>query len=93
MLDAMPLPAVADIAFFVAVWSAPMIYMPALGVTPPPAQWGGKQLAMDATYHLVYAAAVALAWRAHLAQAMVAFPTDRCAVERREAESGRRKAR
>lgn len=56
-------PVAADLLFFLGVWSAPLAYLPALDVAPPPSRWGAKQLAMDAGYHLVYAATVAVAWR------------------------------
>ena len=63
LLGATGIPArLADVLFFVAVWGAPMAYLPALGVAPPPTQWGAKQIGTDAGFHLVYAGAVAAAW-------------------------------
>ncbi|MBA2337048.1 MAG: hypothetical protein H0V96_04695 [Acidimicrobiia bacterium] len=38
-----------------------MAYLPALGVAPPPTQWGAKQIVTGTAHHLVYA--VAGAWR------------------------------
>lgn len=55
-------PRVADSAFYLMVWTAPMAYMPALGVAPPPTEWGSEQIVSDAAFHLVYASAVAGAW-------------------------------
>lgn len=64
ILAGTPLPRpVADALFFGAVWSAPMAYLPALGVTPPPSEWGGGQIAKDGAHHLIYAVGVAGAWR------------------------------
>lgn len=53
----------ANLLFFTGVSAAPMAYLPALGVAPPPTQWGPKQIVTDTAHHLVYAAAVAGAWR------------------------------
>ncbi|MDQ3782385.1 MAG: hypothetical protein M3349_05535 [Actinomycetota bacterium] len=53
----------ANLLFFTGVSAAPMAYLPALGVAPPPTQWGPKQIVTDTAHHLVYAAAVAAAWR------------------------------
>lgn len=63
LLASTPLPArVSDGVFFVAVWGAPMVYLPMLDVAPPPSTWGKEQIASDAGFHLVYAATVAGAW-------------------------------
>ncbi len=56
-------PLAADAAFLGAVWGAEMIFLPALDVSPPPTEWGAEAIAKDFGHHLVYASAVALAWR------------------------------
>lgn len=55
--------AFADATFFGAVWGAPMIFLPALDLSSPPTEWAAKDVAIDLGHHLVYAGAVAIAWR------------------------------
>lgn len=57
-------PVVADSVFLGSVWGAQLIFLPALGMTAPPTEWGAKALAKDFGHHFVYAAGVAVAWRA-----------------------------
>lgn len=52
----------AAAAHFAAVWGSELVTLPALDVTPPVAQWGAKEVAIDAWHHLVYAAATGLAY-------------------------------
>ena len=45
-----------------AVWGSEQVILPALGVTPPLTEWGGKEVAIDALHHLVYAGATGVAY-------------------------------
>jgi hypothetical protein len=36
--------------------------LPGLQIAPPPTKWGGKELTLDATHHLVYATATSAAF-------------------------------
>lgn len=56
-------PAIADTLFGVAVWAAPMAYLPALDLAPPVSEWNSSTLAKDAFFHALYAGAVVVAWR------------------------------
>lgn len=40
---------------FGAIWGAGLVMLPNLDVAPPPNEWGGEELAIDATHHAVYA--------------------------------------
>lgn len=44
------------------VQSTEAVMLPSLKLTPPPTQWGGKQLAQDTLFHGIYAAATELAF-------------------------------
>lgn len=52
----------ATAAHFGAVWGAALVMLPALEIAPPAYKWGAKEIAIDALHHLVYAAAVGLAY-------------------------------
>jgi hypothetical protein len=52
----------ATAAHFGAVWGAALVMLPALDVSPPVTKWGAKEIAIDAMHHLIYAAAVGLAY-------------------------------
>lgn len=52
------------IGHFLAVWGTELLALPRLGVVPPVRSWGGKEIAIDAFHHLVYAGATDLAYRA-----------------------------
>lgn len=63
LLGSLPLPErVADLAFMATAWGAPMAFLPALDIAPPPNEWDPKQIAMDFGHHVVYAGTVALVW-------------------------------
>lgn len=49
-------------AHFAAVWGSELVMLPALEVTPPVAEWGAEELAIDAFHHVVYATATSLAY-------------------------------
>lgn len=49
--------------YFAGVWGSGLAMLPALGVAPPPQEWGSKAVAMDAAHHAVYAGATDLAFR------------------------------
>lgn len=53
----------ADAAHFGAVWGTEQIILPALDVAPPATEWGAKEILIDATHHVVYAAATGLTFR------------------------------
>ncbi len=58
-LDSMGLKGpMASAAHFALVWPAALVMLPSLDVTPPPNEWGGEELALDALHHAVYALAV-----------------------------------
>jgi hypothetical protein len=44
------------------VWGSEQVMLPALEVAPPLTEWGGKEIAVDALHHLVYAAATGAAY-------------------------------
>ncbi len=44
----------AGVAFFGMIWATALTMQPALGATPPPTEWGGEELAIDAWHHSVY---------------------------------------
>jgi hypothetical protein len=52
----------ATTTHFAAVWGSALAVQPALGVTPPPTEWGATEVAIDAGHHAVYAVATGLAW-------------------------------
>ncbi|SRR5579885_635579 len=53
---------IASAAHFGAVWSTALVMLPALGVSPPVTKWGAREIAIDGLHHLIYAAAVGLAY-------------------------------
>src|SRR5579875_1839662 len=53
---------IASAAHFRAVWSTALVMLPALGVSPPVTKWGAREIAIDGLHHLIYAAAVGLAY-------------------------------
>jgi hypothetical protein len=55
---------VASIVHFALVWPAALVLLPSLRVAPPPTEWGGTELAIDATHHVVYAGAVGATYEA-----------------------------
>lgn len=50
-------------AHLAAVWSAELVMLPKLGVSPPPTKWGAKEVGVDALHHAVYAAATSVAYQ------------------------------
>jgi hypothetical protein len=46
-----------------AVWGSAQITLPALEIAPPSIFWGGKEIAIDAFHHAVYAAATGAAYQ------------------------------
>jgi hypothetical protein len=57
-------PAAATAAHGTALWGSEQVMLPALGVAPPPWEWGAVEVAIDAGHHLVYAVATAVAYEA-----------------------------
>ena len=57
-------PAAAAGAHLGAVWMSEQVMLPALEVAPPVTMWGGKEIAIDAWHHLVYATATSAAYQA-----------------------------
>jgi hypothetical protein len=54
----------AAAAHFAAVWGGELAMLPALGVASPFWTWGGKEVAIDAFHHVVYATGTSLAYAA-----------------------------
>lgn len=54
----------ASLAHFAAIWGTALTMLPALKVAPPVKEWGGKTLAKDAMFHLVYIVAAGLVYDA-----------------------------
>lgn len=52
----------ATAAHLAAVWGAEQVVLPALDISPPAWEWGGKEIAVDGLHHLVYAVATGLAY-------------------------------
>ena len=48
--------------FFLGVWGAEQVQLPALGLTPPSWKWGAKEVAIDAMHHVAFAGGIAVAW-------------------------------
>lgn len=44
------------------VWGSELVTLPALEVTPPVAEWGAEELAIDFFHHTVYAVATSLTY-------------------------------
>jgi hypothetical protein len=62
-IGALPLsPAAATAAHGAAVWGNEQVMLPALDVAPPINLWGGREIAIDAWHHLVYASAAGVAY-------------------------------
>jgi hypothetical protein len=57
-------PGLASSAHLGALWTSEQVMLPALAVAPPVTMWGGKEIAIDAWHHLVYAAATSAAYEA-----------------------------
>jgi hypothetical protein len=55
-------PKAATAAHLAAVWGNEQVMLPALDVAPPITMWGGKEIAIDAWHHAVYAAATGAAY-------------------------------
>jgi hypothetical protein len=55
-------PAAATAAHGAAVWGNEQIMLPALHVAPPITMWGGREVAIDAFHHLVYATSTGIAY-------------------------------
>ncbi|MBA3430625.1 MAG: hypothetical protein H0U16_03975 [Actinobacteria bacterium] len=53
---------VATAGHFAAIWGSAQVTLPVLDVAPPIAQWGGKEIAIDAWHHLVYTVATGAAY-------------------------------
>lgn len=52
------------IAFGLVVWAVSLVELPAIGVAPPPREYPPQELALDASYHLVYGLGVGAAFAA-----------------------------
>lgn len=46
-----------------AVWGGEQVVLPATGASPPATEWGAKEVAVDLWHHVVYVAAVGIAYR------------------------------
>jgi hypothetical protein len=57
-------PRAASTAHLGALWASEQLMLPALEVAPPITVWGGKEIAIDAWHHLVYATATSAAYDA-----------------------------
>jgi hypothetical protein len=57
-------PRVASTTHLGALWASEQVMLPALEVAPPVTMWGGKEVAIDAWHHLVYATATSAAYEA-----------------------------
>ena len=55
-------PRAATVAHGAAVWGNEQVMLPALDVAPPITMWGGREIAIDAWHHLVYAGATGAAY-------------------------------
>jgi hypothetical protein len=55
-------PAAATAAHGAAVWGNEQVMLPALQIAPPVTMWGGREIAIDAWHHLVYAASTGIAY-------------------------------
>jgi hypothetical protein len=54
-------PAAAALHFGM-VWGSALVMLPSLEVTPPPNEWGARELGIDAAHHVVYAGATSAAY-------------------------------
>jgi len=50
-------PKAATTAHLAAIWGNEQVMLPVLDVAPPITMWGGKEIAIDAWHHIVYATA------------------------------------
>ncbi len=50
------------VLFFLIVWGAEQIHLPALGVAPPPWKWGIRENLIDAWHHVAYVAGTVAGW-------------------------------
>ncbi|HEX4718905.1 MAG TPA: hypothetical protein VH300_10275 [Thermoleophilaceae bacterium] len=57
-------PRIASTAHLGALWVSEQVMLPALEVAPPVTMWGGKEVAIDAWHHLVYATATSATYEA-----------------------------
>jgi hypothetical protein len=64
LLSRLVSPRVASTAHLGALWASEQVMLPALEVAPPITVWGGKEIAIDAWHHLVYATATTAAYEA-----------------------------
>jgi hypothetical protein len=55
-------PKAATVAHLAAIWGNEQVMLPALDVAPPITMWGGKEIAIDAFHHVVYAATTGAAY-------------------------------
>jgi hypothetical protein len=55
-------PKAATAAHLAAIWGNEQVMLPALDVAPPITMWGGKEIAIDAFHHVVYATATGAAY-------------------------------
>ena len=65
LLGALPMsPRAATVAHGAAIYGAAQVTLPALEITPPSIFWGGREVAIDAFHHAVYATATGAAYAA-----------------------------
>jgi hypothetical protein len=57
-------PRIASTAHLGALWVSEQVMLPALEVAPPVTMWGGKEVAIDAWHHLVYATTTSATYEA-----------------------------
>jgi hypothetical protein len=57
-------PKAATALHYSAIWGGAGVMLPVLDVAPPITMWGGKEIAIDAWHHMVYAVATAVAYEA-----------------------------
>jgi hypothetical protein len=63
LLDALGLPpAKATAAHGAAIWGSAQVTLPALEIAPPIVFWPGREIAIDAFHHTVYAVATGIAY-------------------------------
>ncbi|HSE08783.1 MAG TPA: hypothetical protein VLB29_08955 [Nocardioidaceae bacterium] len=55
-------PSLASATHLAAMWGGALVMLPALGVTPPPTQWGREEVAIDLFHHLVYESSTSVAY-------------------------------
>ncbi|MFL5955924.1 MAG: hypothetical protein ACJ756_00585 [Solirubrobacterales bacterium] len=55
-------PRAATAIHLAAIWGNEQVMLPALDVAPPITMWGGKEIAIDAWHHVVYATATGAAY-------------------------------